>query len=198
MTTDPMNVSSGSSARGADPVTGPSGSTGSSARGVGSSGSVTPDPSMAGTTTSDPASQSVGQLLAHISTDFSTLMRQELELAKAELREEATKASTAAKEEGTKAGKAAGMFGAAGYIGHFAVLFLSLALWALIADIIDSWGWAFLIVGVLYAIIAAVLASMGRKKMKEVDFARVTAVNPKPEQTVETLQELPGALKPSN
>ena len=192
MTTDPMNVPSGSSARGAgsEPLSG----SGSSARG----GGVTPSPAAAGTSTSDPASQSVGQLLSDISTDFSTLMRQELELAKAELRVEATKASTAAKEEGTKAGKAAGMFGAAGYIGHFAMLFLSLALWALIADLIDSWGWAFLIVGVLYAIIAAVLASMGRKKMKEVDFARVTAVNPKPEQTVETLQEVPGALKPSN
>jgi hypothetical protein len=197
MTTDPMNVSSGSSARGAgsDPLSGAAG--GSTARGVGGAG-VTPNPAAAGTSTSDPASQSVGQLLSDISTDFSTLMRQELELAKAELRVEATKASTAAKEEGTKAGKAAGMLGAAGYIGHFAVLFLSLALWALIADLIDSWGWAFLIVGVLYAIVAAVLASMGRKKLKEVDFARVTAVNPKPQQTVETLQEVPGALKPSN
>jgi len=197
MTTDPMNVSSGSSAMGAGPDM--SGSVGgSTARGVGGTG-VTPDPSVAGTTTSDPASQSVGQLLSDISTDFSTLMRQELELAKAELRVEATKASTAAKEEGAKAGKAAGMLGAGGYIGHFAVLFLSLALTWLIANLInDRLGWAFFIVGVLYAIIAAVLASMGRKKMKEVDFARVTAVNPKPEQTVETLQEVPGALKPSN
>jgi len=180
MTTDPMNAPSGSTARG-----------------VGGSADVTPNPAVAGTTTSDPASQSVGQLLSDISTDFSTLMRQELELAKAEIRVEATKASTAAKEEGTKAGKAAGMLGAGGYIGHFAVLFLSLALAWLIANLIDSLGWAFFIVGVLYAIVAAVLASMGRKKLKEVDFARVTQVNP-PEQTVETLQEVPGALKPSN
>jgi hypothetical protein len=192
-----MNVSSGSSARGAgqDPLGGAAG--GSSARGVGGAG-VAPNPAVAGTSTSDPASQSVGQLLSDISTDFSTLMRQELELAKAELRIEATKASTAAKEEGSKAGKAVGMLGAGGYIGHFAVLFLSLALTWLIYEIIDSLGWSFFIVGVLYAIIAAVLASMGRKKLKEVDFARVTAVNPKPEQTVETLQEVPGALKPSN
>ena len=182
MTTDPMNVQS----------------SGSTARGTGGPTGVAPDPAAAGTSTSDPASQSVGQLLGDISADFSTLMRQELELAKAELRVEATKASTAAKEEGSKAGKAAGMFGAAGYLGHFAVLFLSLALWWAISSLIDSPGWAFLIVGILYVIGAAVLASMGRKKMKEVDFARVTAVNPKPEQTVETLQEVPGALKPSN
>jgi len=169
---------------------------------------MTTDPNLSGASamgsgastvgSSDPADQSVGQLLGDISRDMSTLMRQELELAKAELREEGTKAGNIAKEEGTKAGKAAGMLGAAGYVGHFAVLFLSLALWALISEIIDSDGWAFLIVGVLYAIVAAVLASMGRKKMKDVDFGRMSQVNPKPEQTVETLQEVPGALKPSN
>jgi membrane protein implicated in regulation of membrane protease activity len=125
-------------------------------------------------------------------------MRQELELAKAELKQEGVKASETLKEEGAKAGKAAGVFGAAGYVGHLAVLFLSLALWYLIASIIDSPGWAFLIVGVLYAIVAGVLASMGKKKMKDVDLSRLKQVNPTPEQTVETLQEVPGALKPSN
>jgi F0F1-type ATP synthase assembly protein I len=117
----------------------------------------------------DPANQSVGQLLADISTDLSTLMRQELELAKAELKAEATKAADTAKVEGSKAGKAAAMFGAAGYIGHFAFLFLSLALWWLVRHILgdgNHWGWAFLIVAVLYGIIAAVLALSGKKKMK--------------------------------
>jgi F0F1-type ATP synthase assembly protein I len=150
----------------------------------------------------DPANQSVGQLLADISTDLSTLMRQELELAKAELKAEATKAADTAKAEGSKAGKAATMFGAAGYIGHFAFLFLSLALWWLVKHILgDSGthgGWAFLIVAVLYGIIAAVLALSGKKKMKDVDFSKLSQVNPKPQQTIETLQEVPGALKPSN
>lgn len=171
---------------------------GAAAMGAGQANTATGGASVAAPNSSDPANQSVGQLLADISADMSTLMRQELELAKAELKQEGVKAADTVKEEGTKAGKAAGMFGAAGYIGHFAALFLSLALWALIADIIDSGGWAFLIVGLLYAIVAGVLASMGRKQLKQVDFSRLSQVNPKPEQTVETLQEVPGALKPSN
>lgn len=198
MTYDPMNAPSGSSAMGAGGATG-TGAGGSSAMGAGSTGMSSGGASVAGPSSNQPADQSVGQLLADISTDMSTLMRQELELAKAELRQEAAVATATAKEEGTKAGKAAGMFGAAGYLGHFAFLFLSLALWWLIQDILDnSWGWAFLIMAVLYGIIAAVLAMSGKKKMKEVDFSRLSQVNPKPEQTIETLQEVPGALKPSN
>jgi len=185
MTQDPYNMSSGSSAMGS-----------------GASAGMSSGASAGGTRSSDPANQSVGQLLSDISTDMSTLMRQELELAKAELRQEASTASAVAKEEGTKAGKAAAMFGAAGYLGHFAFLFISLALWWLIRHILGDngshWGWAFLIVAVLYGIIAAVLAMSGKKKMKDVNFGRLSQVNPKPEQTIETLQEVPGALKPSN
>jgi len=188
MTQDPYNMPSGSSAMGS----------GSSAMGSGASAGMSSGASAGGTRSSDPANQSVGQLLSDISTDMSTLMRQELELAKAELRQEASTATAVAKEEGTKAGKAAAMFGAAGYLGHFAFLFLSLALWWLITTIIDSPGWAFFIVAVLYGIIAAVLAMSGKKKMKDVNFGRLSQVNPKPEQTIETLQEVPGALKPSN
>lgn len=158
-----------------DPMSSPSGASATGSESVGSTSGA----SVAGTSGNDPANQSVGQLLAGISTDLSTLMRQELELAKVEL-----------KEEGVKAGKAAGMLGAAGYLGHLAVLFLSLALWWLIATIINSPGWAFLIVGLLYAIGAGILGMQGKKKVQE--------VNPKPEQTVDTLQEVPGALKPSN
>ena len=192
MTQDPYNMPSGSSAMGS----------GSSAMGSGASAGMSSGASAGGTRSSDPANQSVGQLLSDISTDMSTLMRQELELAKAELRQEASTASAVAKEEGTKAGKAAAMFGAAGYLGHFAFLFISLALWWLIRHILGDngshWGWAFLIVAVLYGIIAAVLAMSGKKKMKDVNFGRLSQVNPKPEQTIETLQEVPGALKPSN
>jgi nitrate/nitrite transporter NarK len=98
-------------------------------------------------------------------------MRKELELAKAEM-----------KVEAQKAGKGVGMLGGAGYAGHMVALFLSLALsWAL-SDLLDfSWGWGFAIVAVLWAIVAAVLYSKGREQMKK--------VNPKPEQTVETLKE---------
>ena len=112
---------------------------------------------------------SVGELIGNISNDLSTLFRQEVELAKAEV-----------KQEASKAGKAAGMLGAAGYAGHLTVLLLSFALVAALANVMD-WGWAFLIVGAIWGIVAAVLAVNGRKKLKTVD--------PVPHRTVDTLKE---------
>ncbi len=112
---------------------------------------------------------SVGELIGNISNDLSTLFRQEVELAKAEV-----------KQEASKAGKAAGMLGAAGYAGHLTVLLLSFALVAALANVMD-WGWAFLIVAAIWGIVAAVLAANGRKKLKTVD--------PTPHRTVETLKE---------
>ena len=117
----------------------------------------------------DVEDQSLGSLIGQLSSNVSTLMRQEVALAKAELREEAK-----------KAGKGAGMLGAAGLAGHFVLLFLSLTLMWAIGEALPLWA-AALIVMVLWAVIGAVLFMMGRKQLKE--------VNPKPEQTVETLKE---------
>jgi hypothetical protein len=123
-------------------------------------------------------------------------MRQELELAKAELKADATKATDEVKAQGGKAGKGAGMLGGAGYGGHMLALFLSLALMFAIGSAIPL-GWAALIVAVVWGVIAAVLFVMGRKQLKSVDFSGLKNINPKPEQTVETLQQVPGALKPN-
>jgi len=123
----------------------------------------------------DVSSTSVGTLISEVTNDLSTLMRQELALAKAEL-----------KQEASKTGKAAGMLGGAGYAGHMTVLFLSIALWWALGNAMGR-GWAALIVAVLWGIAAAVLFSTGRKKMRD--------VNPKPERTVQTLKEVPDALK---
>ena len=120
---------------------------------------------------------SVGQLIGEVSKDLSTLMRQELELAKVEL-----------KAEAKKAGTGAGLFGAAGFAGYMVALFLSLALMWALASAIPT-GWAGLIVAVLWGIVGAVAFLMGKKKFQQ--------VNPKPERTVETLQKVPGALKPN-
>ncbi|MGN7150471.1 phage holin family protein, partial [Arthrobacter sp. SAFR-179] len=99
---------------------------------------------------------SLGELLGDVTRDLSTLMRQEVELAKAE-----------AKQSATRAGKGAGMLAGAGVGGHFVLLFLSLALmWALGA--IMPLGWSALIVAVIWGIIAAVLASIGRKELKQI------------------------------
>ncbi len=112
---------------------------------------------------------SVGELIGNISNDLSTLFRQEVELAKAEL-----------KQEASKAGKAAGMLGAAGYAGHLTVVLLSFALVFALGNVMDL-GWAALIVGVIWGIVAAVLFANGRKKLKTVD--------PVPHRTVDTLKE---------
>lgn len=119
---------------------------------------------------------SVGQLIGEVTKDLSTLMRQELELAKAEM-----------KVEAKKAGQGAGMFGAAGFAGYMVLLFLSIALWWALENVMDA-GLAALIVAVIWGVIGAVAFVMGRKKFRE--------VNPKPERTVETLQQVPPALKP--
>jgi hypothetical protein len=144
----------------------------------------------------DVEGASVGALIGEVTRDMSTLMRQELELAKAELREEANRATNEVKAQASKAGKGAGMLGGAGYGGHMLALFLSLALmWALGSAM--PLGWAALIVAILWGIVAAVLYSMGRKQLKQIDFSGLKQVNPKPERTVETLQQVPGALKPN-
>lgn len=125
--------------------------------------------------TEDTSSSSVGALIGEVTSDLSKLMRQELELAKVEM-----------KEEVAKTGKAAGMLGGAGFAGYMAVFFASITLWWALANVMDE-AWAALIVTVLWAVAAAVMASMGRKKMRE--------VHPKPEKTIETLKEVPDALK---
>jgi hypothetical protein len=144
----------------------------------------------------DVEGTSVGTLIGEVTRDLSTLMRQELELAKAEVRAEANKAVDEVKAQGAKAGKGAGMLAGAGYAGHLLVLFLSFALWWGLENFMDA-GLAALIVAILWGIVAAVLYSMGRKQLKQVDFSRLKQVNPKPERTMETLQQVPGALKPN-
>ena len=118
---------------------------------------------------------SLGELLGDVTRDLSTLMRQEVELAKAE-----------AKQSATRAGKGAGMLAGAGVGGHFVLLFLSLALMFALGALMPL-GWAALIVAVIWAIIAAILASIGRKELKEIKGLP---------QTSETLSEIPPTLKP--
>jgi F0F1-type ATP synthase assembly protein I len=139
---------------------------------------------------------SVGQLIGDVTRDLSTLMRQELELAKAELRADANRATDEVKAQGSKAGKGAGMLAGAGVAGLMLAVFLSCALWWALENVMDA-GLAALIVAVLWGVIAAVLFVVGRKQLKTVDFSGLKNINPKPEQTVETLQQVPGALKPN-
>lgn len=117
---------------------------------------------------------SVGDLLSEISSDISTLMRQEVELAKAEIRESAT-----------EAGKGAGMFTGAAVAGYLVVLFLSIALWWGLGGLIGR-GWSAVVVALLWAGVAAVLAAAGRTEVRKIRGIP---------RTVETTREIPHALK---
>ncbi|MGA6161482.1 phage holin family protein [Amycolatopsis magusensis] len=134
---------------------------------TGATGTPPPKPDVSGV--------SVGELMSHVMRDLSTLVRQEVTLAKAEL-----------KAEAAKAGKGTGLLGGAGFAGYMVLLFLSLALWWALANVMDQ-GWAALIVAGVWAVAGGVLLATGRRELRR--------VKPKPEQTVETLQQVPGALK---
>jgi hypothetical protein len=125
--------------------------------------------------THDVGDTSLGDLVGQVARDLSTLMRQELALAKAEVRQEATRTA-----------KGAGALGGAGVAGFFVLMFLSIALWAGLSNAMDP-GWAGLIVAVVWAVIGGVLFVVGRGKLRQ--------VNPKPERTVDTLSTVPEALK---
>jgi membrane protein implicated in regulation of membrane protease activity len=78
------------------------------------------------------------------------------------------------------------MLGGAGFAGYMVLLFLSMALWWGLVNVMDA-GWAALIVAVLWAVTGVVLYSAGRREVRR--------INPEPERTVDTLQQVPGALK---
>jgi hypothetical protein len=130
---------------------------------------------VAGETGRDVSRASVGELIVEVTRDMSTLMRQVLALAQAEVKEEAVKAA-----------RAGGMLGAAGFAGYMVLLFASIAAWWGLAEVMAT-GWAALVVTAIWAVIGAVLFAMGRQRMRE--------VNPMPERTVETVSEVPGTLK---
>jgi len=113
--------------------------------------------------------RTLGELFAQLTADLSKLVRDEVELSKMEL-----------KADMRELGKSGGMLGAAAFAGYLAVVLLSFALaWGL-AEVMAE-GFAFLIVGVLWAAVGAIAFVSGRKKMAETSL--------KPEQTVETLKE---------
>ena len=117
---------------------------------------------------------SIGELLSDVGQDITTLLRQEVELAKAEVRQSVT-----------RAGKGAGMFAGAGLAGYMVLLFVSVAGWWGLGDALGR-GWAALVVAGVWLIIGAALALMGRTEMKS-----VTGL----QQTADTIKKIPDAAK---
>ena len=118
----------------------------------------------------DMRDRSIGELVKQLADQTSTLVRQEMELAKAEVA-----------QKGRQAGKGAGLIGAAAVVGLLAAGVLTAFLIMLLDGAVANWLSA-LIVGVVFGDIAAVLALQGRKRVQE-------AGPPVPEQTVETVKE---------
>jgi hypothetical protein len=122
------------------------------------------------TTTKDLATEpSLSEALRDVGTDLSLLVRQEIGLAKAELKQEAVQAA-----------KGAGLLGVAGYAGLMALLMGSFAA-AFALGTLWGLGWGALAVTGIWALVAVVLLVTGRSALRR--------VSPKPERTVESLKE---------
>jgi hypothetical protein len=118
----------------------------------------------------DPRDQSIGELVKDLASETSTLVRQELDLAKAEMT-----------ERGKRAGKGVGILAAAGLVGLLAAGALTACLVAALDLAMATWL-AALIVTVVFAAIAGALAMTGRKQIRE-------AAPPVPEQAIDSVKE---------
>jgi len=114
--------------------------------------------------------RSTGELLRNLAQDMGNLVRQEVELAKAEVT-----------QKGKKFGAGAGMFGGAGIAGFLALGALT-ACFILALNAVMPAALAAFVVAAVYGIVAAILFVTGRDRVKE-------AAPPVPEQTVESVKE---------
>lgn len=125
--------------------------------------------------------RSLGELFGDVTQNLSTLMRQEVALAKAEVQQSAK-----------RAGKGAGLLGGAAWALNFVLLFASLALWwalgAMIGegDDVPALGWSALIVCAIWALIAVVMGLLGKKSLESVEGIP---------QTTDTVSKIPEAMK---
>jgi hypothetical protein len=118
--------------------------------------------------------RSIGELMGDVSRDLSLLLRQEVDLAKAEL-----------KESSTRIGKGSGLLAGAGVAGFLALLFVSIALWWGLGLLMGN-AWSGVVVAAIWAIVAGVLVASGRAEL-----ARVRGLP----TTAETVSKIPNALK---
>ena len=126
--------------------------------------------SAAGNTGPDGSDRPIGELLKQLSQETVTLVRQEIDLAKAEM-----------SQKGKRAGLGAGMFGGAGVAGLMALVALTIAAIAALDTGMPTWL-AAVIVGVVWGAVAGLLALQGRQKVQ-------AATPPAPEQAIESTKE---------
>lgn len=126
----------------------------------------------------DTSKRTLGQLVADATQDVSSIIRNEIQLAKAEV-----------KTDVTKAGKGIGMFVGAGVMGFLGLIFLLHFIARGIAVFLNVWA-GYLIVALLLFLVAGILAMIGKKS--------VSNVNVKPERTIRNAQETVQAFKPAS
>jgi hypothetical protein len=128
-------------------------------------------------TRSDPsapgADRPIGEVFSAVTADLSKLIRQEVALAKAEIRQSATQA-------GAGAGKLAG----AGVAGHMVLLFVSVSAWWGVGQFIGN-AWSALVVAGFWAVVGAILYASGRSSLRRVEGLP---------RTTETTKQIPPAL----
>lgn len=112
---------------------------------------------------------SIGDVVGRLTSELGALINAHVRLAKIEVVEDAK-----------KAGRGAGMMGGGAVAGWIALLILSMAAGFGLAEALEPWL-AFLIVGAVWALIAAVLLTRGKKEFDEVE--------PAPEATMEEIEK---------
>ena len=118
--------------------------------------------------------RSIGDLMGDVTRDLTVLLRQEVELAKAELRVSAGQAA-----------KGSGLLAGAGVAGFLTLMFISIAVWWGLGYLIGN-GWSGLVVAIVWGVIAAALAATGRTELSRVRGLPATA---------DTISRIPNALK---
>ena len=118
--------------------------------------------------------RSLGTVLGDITANISTLLQQEIALAKAELR-----------QTGTRAGKGIGLFVGAGVAGLLLLVFISVSAWWGLGRYIEN-QWSALVVAAVWAGIALILFLLGRTELRRIQGLP---------NTTETLSKVPNALK---
>lgn len=122
-----------------------------------------------------PEDPTIGKLVADASRDISSLLRNEIALAKSELR-------VSVKNGGT----GLGLFGAAGFLAVMALIMLSVAFAYLLSMTGLHLAWCFLIVFAVYLLLAGLLGFLGVRKVKKVRA---------PERAIHQAQETSTILK---
>ena len=117
----------------------------------------------------DVSDASVGDLVQRLSQQTATLIRQELRLAQAEM-----------KEKGKRAGIGAGLFGAGGALTLYAFGALVAGVIMVVGEVVAMWIAAFIVAGVLL-LLAGVMALVGKKQVAQ-------ATPPKPEAAIDSVQ----------